>query len=45
MFYTFMALFGLYYYGVHRAWKLMKRLRRLHDGVETLSRAPEAARD
>lgn len=45
MFYSFMALFGLYYYGVHRAWKLMKQLRRLHDGVETLSHAHETARD
>ncbi|MBI1284679.1 MAG: undecaprenyl-phosphate alpha-N-acetylglucosaminyl 1-phosphate transferase [Thiobacillus sp.] len=45
MFYSFMALFGLYYYGVHRAWKLMKQLRRLHDGVETLSHIPETVRD
>jgi len=34
MFYGFIALFGLYLYGVLHAWKLMKRLRRLHDGVE-----------
>jgi UDP-GlcNAc:undecaprenyl-phosphate GlcNAc-1-phosphate transferase len=45
MFYSFMTLFGLYYYGVHRAWKLMKQLRRLHDGVETLSHATETASD
>ncbi len=45
MFYTFMALFGLYYYGVHRAWKLMKQLRRVHDGLETLGQEPEPARD
>jgi len=45
MFYSFMALFGLYYYGVHRAWKLMKQLRRVHDGVETLSHATETACD
>ncbi len=45
MFYSFMTLFGLYFYGVHRAWKLMKQLRRLHDGVETLSHAPETVRD
>jgi UDP-GlcNAc:undecaprenyl-phosphate GlcNAc-1-phosphate transferase len=29
MFYSFMALFGLYFYGMLHAWKLMKRLRRL----------------
>jgi UDP-GlcNAc:undecaprenyl-phosphate GlcNAc-1-phosphate transferase len=45
MFYSFMALFGLYYYGVHRAWKLMKQLRRVHAGLETMGHAPETARD
>jgi UDP-GlcNAc:undecaprenyl-phosphate/decaprenyl-phosphate GlcNAc-1-phosphate transferase len=45
MFYSFMTLFGLYFYGVQHAWKLMKKLRRLHDGMETLSHAPETARD
>jgi len=29
MFYSFIALFGLYLYGMLHAWKLMKRLRRL----------------
>jgi UDP-GlcNAc:undecaprenyl-phosphate GlcNAc-1-phosphate transferase len=31
MFYGFMALFGLYFYGMLHAWKLMKRLRRLRN--------------
>lgn len=31
MFYGFMALFGLYLYGMLHAWKLMRRVRRLHD--------------
>jgi UDP-GlcNAc:undecaprenyl-phosphate GlcNAc-1-phosphate transferase len=34
MFYGFMALFALYTYGVLHAWKLMKRVRKLHDAVE-----------
>lgn len=34
MFYGFVALFGLYLYGVLHAWKLMKKVRRLHDGIE-----------
>jgi len=45
MFYSFMTLFGLYFYGVQHAWKLMKKLRRLHDGMETLNHATETARD
>jgi UDP-GlcNAc:undecaprenyl-phosphate GlcNAc-1-phosphate transferase len=36
MFYGFMALFGLYLYGMLHAWKLMKRVRRLHDGMEAI---------
>ena len=36
MFYGFMALFGLYLYGTLHAWKLMKRVRRLHDGMDEL---------
>jgi len=36
MFYGFMALYGLYFYGVLHAWKLMKRVRRLHDGLEAI---------
>jgi UDP-GlcNAc:undecaprenyl-phosphate GlcNAc-1-phosphate transferase len=36
MFYGFMALYGLYFYAVLHAWKLMKRVRRLHDGMEGL---------
>lgn len=31
LFYGFLALFGLYYFAMHRAWRLMKVLRRLHD--------------
>lgn len=34
MFYAFMALFGLYLFGVLRAWKLMKAVRRMHDAAE-----------
>jgi UDP-GlcNAc:undecaprenyl-phosphate GlcNAc-1-phosphate transferase len=34
MFYAFMALFGLYLYGVLHAWKLMKTMRKLHDAAE-----------
>lgn len=34
MFYAFMAVFALYTYGVLHAWKLMKRVRKLHDAVE-----------
>ena len=45
MFYSFMVLFGLYYYGVQHAWKLMKELRLLHDRMETQSHASETARD
>jgi len=30
MFYGFMALFGLYYFAMQRAWRLMKVLRRFH---------------
>ena len=37
MFYAFLALFGCYLYGVLHAWKLMKRVRRLHDGMEALA--------
>jgi UDP-GlcNAc:undecaprenyl-phosphate GlcNAc-1-phosphate transferase len=36
MFYGFMALFGLYLYGTLHAWKLMKRVRRLHDGMAAI---------
>lgn len=38
MFYTFMSLFGLYLFGVMRAWKLMKLLRRMHDAGEPQAR-------
>ena len=34
MFYAFLALFGLYTYGVLHAWKLMKRVRKLYDAME-----------
>lgn len=33
MFYGFLALFGLYLYAMVHAWKLMRRLRRLHDRI------------
>jgi len=36
MFYGFMALFGLYLYGILHAWKTMKRVRRLHDRMEVI---------
>jgi UDP-GlcNAc:undecaprenyl-phosphate GlcNAc-1-phosphate transferase len=46
MFYGFIALFGLYLYGMLHAWKLMKRLRRLHDRMGAAAHlaapAPEA---
>lgn len=35
MFYSFAALFGLYLYGIMHAWKLMKVVRRAHDGLES----------
>lgn len=34
MFYAFMALFALYLYGVMHAWKLMKVVKKVHDGLE-----------
>jgi UDP-GlcNAc:undecaprenyl-phosphate GlcNAc-1-phosphate transferase len=34
MFYAFMAVFAVYTWGVLHAWKLMKRVRKLHDAVE-----------
>jgi UDP-GlcNAc:undecaprenyl-phosphate GlcNAc-1-phosphate transferase len=40
MFYGFMALFGLYVFGVLHAWKLMKAVRKVHDAIE--HHAPEA---
>ena len=39
MFYAFMILFGLYFYGMLHAWKLMKLIRRAHDGLDA-QRAP-----
>lgn len=45
MFYAFMALFGLYLYSMLHAWKLMKRLRRLHDGWQPRNRAAQATHD
>lgn len=41
MFYAFMTLFGLYFYGMMHAWKLAKLIRRAHDGLE----APVPARE
>lgn len=34
MLYAFMALFALYLYGVMHAWKLMKVVKKVHDGLE-----------
>lgn len=34
MFYSFAALFALYLYGVMHAWKLMKAVKKVHDGLE-----------
>jgi len=31
MFYGFLALFAVYFWGMHHAWKVMKALRRVHD--------------
>jgi UDP-GlcNAc:undecaprenyl-phosphate GlcNAc-1-phosphate transferase len=45
MFYSFMALFGLYMVGVVHAWELMKRVRRLHDGLEAMHHEGGAVRD
>ena len=45
MFYAFMALFGLYLYSMLHAWKLMKKLRRIHDGWQPRNRAAQASHD
>jgi UDP-GlcNAc:undecaprenyl-phosphate GlcNAc-1-phosphate transferase len=46
MFYGFMTLFGLYLYGMLHAWKLMKKMRRVHDRIEaTLHPEAEPVRD
>lgn len=37
MFYAFIALFGGYFYGMLHAWKLMRRVRRLHDGIGVIA--------
>jgi UDP-GlcNAc:undecaprenyl-phosphate GlcNAc-1-phosphate transferase len=37
MFYAFVALFGCYLYGMLHAWKLMRRVRRMHDGMGALA--------
>lgn len=42
MFYAFMALFGLYTYGVLHAWKLMKVVRKLHNVAD---HAPNEAKE
>ena len=34
MFYAFLALFAGYLYGVMHAWKFMKAMRKVHDGLE-----------
>lgn len=31
MFYLFLAIFAVYFWGMHHAWKIMKALRRVHD--------------
>ena len=45
MFYSFMTLYGLYMVGVLHAWKLMKKVRRLHDGLEAMHHEGGAVRD
>lgn len=45
MFYGFMALFALYLYGVLHAWKLMKKARDLHDGLEAMHHEGVAVSD
>jgi UDP-GlcNAc:undecaprenyl-phosphate GlcNAc-1-phosphate transferase len=45
MFYGFMALFGLYFYSMLHAWKLMKQLRRLHNAMEWRNREAQASHD
>ncbi len=45
MFYAFLALFGLYLYGMLHAWKLMKKLRRLRNRVAAEHLVAEPARD
>jgi UDP-GlcNAc:undecaprenyl-phosphate GlcNAc-1-phosphate transferase len=37
MFYSFVILFALYLYGVMHAWKLMKVVKKVHDGIERTS--------
>jgi UDP-GlcNAc:undecaprenyl-phosphate GlcNAc-1-phosphate transferase len=45
MFYSFMALSGLYFYGMLHAWRLMKKLRHVHDQVENLNLKTETSCD
>jgi UDP-GlcNAc:undecaprenyl-phosphate GlcNAc-1-phosphate transferase len=45
MFYAFMALFGGYLYAMLHAWKLMRRVRRLHDRIGTRARVMRPASD
>ena len=45
MFYSFMALFGLYMVGVLHAWKLMKKVRRLRKGMEAMRDEEVPVRD
>lgn len=45
MFYVFIALFGLYLYGVLHAWKLMKAVKKVHDGLEHHTTAIKLRRD
>jgi UDP-GlcNAc:undecaprenyl-phosphate GlcNAc-1-phosphate transferase len=44
MFYGFIALFGLYLYGMLHAWKLMKRLRRLRSRLTSARPATPRAK-
>lgn len=45
MFYSFMVLSGFYFYGMLHAWKLMKKLRRVHDLMEHLNLMAETSGD
>lgn len=45
MFYLFLGLFGLYFWGVLHAWKVMKALHRLHDAIQPPGGADRATPD
>jgi UDP-GlcNAc:undecaprenyl-phosphate GlcNAc-1-phosphate transferase len=43
MFYGFLLLFGLYYRGMNRAWKLMKALRKVHERARPKEKLEDSA--